>query len=130
MFFNMAHEFPVNETIPMSGPSYYPKLLCFFMVIFGMGGILTTARMPKDKYIEIPNIKNILFLVIILAIWAFLWQRFGYFYQIAFLAVGAILFYLNPEPISLKKIRNTVIIDVIIVGIFYIVFNLIMSVRI
>ena len=130
VFFVLALEFPKNSSaIFVAGPSFYPELLSGLMVVLSVAGIVSTLRTKEEKTLEIQNIGRYFLVLGIILTWVFLWQRFGYFYVVAFVCDFALLYLFNAEPNSWKKLGKTLLINSIMVAVFYVIFNLLMKVR-
>ena len=129
-FYIRAMSFPgaVQGQITPSGPVFYPQLLSALMVFLSVGGIASTLRKKEDKRLEIPNIGRYVFMLTIICAWVLLWEAYGNFYLIAFFCNGIILYVLNSEPNSTKKAFKILVIDTIIMVLFYIIFKLLMKV--
>lgn len=114
------------ETSPgvgyLSGPKFYPQALCGGMIILALIEVVRSLRKP-DKVIEIPNFKNYLIVLGITVAWVLMWQFVMNFYFASGICIFVMLVLLNPIPFSPKKILSSVVTDVIIVVIFYLLFT-------
>ncbi len=121
--FFVAQKLPLPPGLYVTSPGFYPSMISVLIFISCVVGIITTLR-KKDKSVEIPsNYKNILLVFVIIFLWILLWKNMGYFYLVSMLCMGLLIYFLNPSPNSFIKIRNTVFTDLIIILVFYIVFQ-------
>jgi hypothetical protein len=130
-FYIVAMSFPAGSGtgIAASGPSFYPQLLSALMVVFSLGGIVSTLRKRReDKLLEIPYFKRFLLVLGLICVWIIVWDKFGCFYLISFICNGILLYVFNNAPNTLKKLRNTLLIDAIIMAVFYLIFKVLMQV--
>ena len=63
--------------------------------------------------------------------WAFLWEKlgYGYFYLLSYIVSGGLLYFFNDTPRSVKKVINTLVVDAAVVGVYYVLFNVIVQLR-
>jgi len=127
-FFIMARNFPPTSGLYVSGPSFYPELLSAVMVLAGVVGIAVTLK-AKDTTIELANLHRVFYTFGIIVIWVILWQYTGKFYLISFVGSGVMLWLLNGEPASKKKLGKTLLINCIIIGAFFLVFRVLLKVN-
>ncbi|MDR1977816.1 MAG: tripartite tricarboxylate transporter TctB family protein [Synergistaceae bacterium] len=116
------------NTVLLSGPRFYPILLACLLIVFCLISIVFSARKP-DKFIEFPNIHRPLVTLGIFFAWTLIWQFWGFFYLVSSIAIFVITVFLNPEPMSVKKIRNAIVLDAIIMGLVYLLFTLLLNVK-
>ena len=114
-------ETPGIRTLFISGPRFYPIALAVLMIVFCVISIIDTLKKP-DKILEFPNAHKAVVTAAVTIIWIALWQYMGYFYLISFIAMGIILFYLNPAPASVKKICSSLAYDSVIIIFIYLTF--------
>ena len=107
----------------IGGTQFYPTLLCSLIILFSAIALVGAIRMPDNRYIELPNMKYYVIILAITVAWVALWQTIGMFYIVSYVMVGLVLYILNPAEYSLKKVRNTLIIDAILVGCGYLIFD-------
>ena len=107
----------------VSGPKFYPIMLGVIMLLVCAASIISVYKMEKDKFFELPNFHIPLILFAILLVWVSLWRLFGYFYLVSAVCMMALLVYLNPEPMSLKKIVKSVLINAVILLVTYLSFT-------
>ena len=112
----------------INGPKFYPILLAVLMIIFCVISILDTLKKP-DKIMEFPNAQKAITTGVVTFVWVSLWQYIGYFYLISFFSMAILLIYLNPAPFSLKKIRNSLLWDISIIGAIYLIFAIALKTR-
>lgn len=128
IFFIMTFSFKqAPGTIFATGPQFYPMLLCGLFFVLAVISIIHTLRAKEVKYIDIPFPKNYVFILAVVILWTVLWQILDAFYPVSFLGVGAMLYVLNPDKSSWKKLFKTLCIDLIIVIFVYVVFSILLK---
>ena len=113
----------------VSGPKFYPIVLSVLMIIFCAFSILNTLKGP-EKTLEFRNIQKPIIVLVITFLWIFMWNYVGYFYLCSFVAMGLLMFYLNPEKFSFRKIYKSLVFDAIIVTSIYIIFSVALKMQI
>ena len=113
----------------LSGPKFYPILLCSLLVLFSAIAMIDDLR-KEDKKVEIPNIKRFFIVLLIIALWLFLWIKLIGFYPSSMICIALMLLYLNPKKGFKNKIKETLIADIIIVGLIYFVFTVLLKAQI
>ena len=106
-----------------SGPKFYPMMLCAAMIVIAAVELVKAIAKPNDRVIEIPNFKNYLLILGGIIAWVLLWLYVLGFFLSGLICSFVLLFFLNPEPFSWKKLLNTAIIDAAIMGVFYLLFD-------
>lgn len=130
LFFKMTFEIKMPPGgVFTAGPRFYPMLLtgCTFAVC--VLSIILTARKKEDKILEIPHINKNLFFIVTAAVWAAVWELTGDFYIISFFCTGLLIHVFNPAPNSPQKWRTTVVADVIITAFVYVIFELLLKIK-
>ncbi len=110
------------------GPRFYPLLICALVVIFSIWALILVCRQKDDRIIEIHHKKNLLFVIAVVIIWAVLWQKVGQFYAVSFVAMAALLFFLNPEEQSAKKLLKSGGIALLVVSFVYAIFGAVLRI--
>ena len=114
-----------------AGPIFYPQMLSGLVVLFSAIGLIMTLRKKEDRVVDFPFPKRYVAVLALLCVWTVLWEIFGrgYFYLITYVVCAGLLYYFNDAPHSVKKVGYTLAVDAIIVGIYYVLFNIIVQLR-
>lgn len=108
------------------GPGYYPALICILLITACVLSIVSTYRGTEDRAIEMPNIKNALLIIGMVILFLVFWKLTKMFYVVSFLAVGTLLFFLNPQPETSVRLRKALMISLCMQGFIYVVFQRLM----
>ena len=106
-----------------SGPKFYPFLLCILIVLFSVWELIATLKDEEEKAVTWPNVSKSLSIIVIISIWIFVWQHFHIFYPISVIASAAMLYILNPQPKSVKKVLKSLAVAAVTVLIVYLIFS-------
>lgn len=106
----------------INGPKFYPILLSSLMILFCVISIIDTLKKP-DKILEFPNAQKAIITSVVTVIWIALWQSYGYFYLLSFIAMAFLMFYLNPAPSGMKKLCSSLAYDAAITASLYLIFT-------
>ena len=131
MFFVMSFDLPMTEPGMVIGSGYYPRVLSLLLICGSAAGLVTTFRDKKGKEVKVSIDRPLNFVLILalLTLVAFVWQRTREFYPITSLVVFILLFILNPEKISLKKVGKTLLLAAGLMGVIYATFTMALGIR-
>lgn len=107
----------------VNGSQFFPMLLGGLIVLFCICSVIDTLRKPEDEVVTVPKFGNIAISLGLTILWTALWQYVGYFYVVSFVFVALFIYIFNPAPHSPRKIRETLVFDVIIIAVIYLVFT-------
>jgi hypothetical protein len=113
----------------VAGPRFYPIMIGVLTVVFCIFSLIEVWRKP-DQITELENAQRPLVIFLIMVAWGIFWQTIGNFYLVSAIFAGLMMFYMNPEPISLKKAIKSILQSCIIMLIVYLIFSVILKIRI
>jgi hypothetical protein len=125
LFLLSTREFPSTFGI---GPGYFPRILSSLLIVFSVvSGAGELFR--KDEFIDLPKPANIVLVISSGVIFIALWHFLDRFYLSSFLVVSIMLFFLDPQPPSLKKAGKSIATGALIVVLVYFLFGKLLNFR-
>lgn len=128
-FIVMAKAFPAPLVKLQIMPSYYPTGVASLLIIFCVISLIKTFRTQDDRVVPVGNWGRIISVIIICILFAVLWKLTGLFYPVCFVATAALMFILNPQKKSLKKVGKALLYSLITQAVVYLVFTRLMHFR-
>lgn len=127
-FFLAASAMPDGDGYDV-GPAFFPRIMSILMMATAVIGMVTTWRKSQDSHVEISKPFQLLATIGVAVAFVALWTLTGQFLPLSFLAVAVLLHLLNPQPMSRGKLIKTLTISAIVVAVFYVVFDLLLGLR-
>ena len=125
-FLAMIAMFPDPMVKLTIGPGYYPAAICFLLIGASMISIFKTRKYDEDKDIELPKLHNAALVIGVVVLFLILWELTGMFYAVSFVAIGTLLFFLNPQPDKKARLIKALVISLCLQGFIYGVFERLM----
>lgn len=113
----------------IAGPKFYPILVGALMIFFCVLSLIEVWRKP-EQVIELENVHRPAIIFLICGAWAALWQLYGNFYLFSAFFAALIMFYLNPQPVSPGKALKSAVQSGCIMLVIYLVFSVMLKIRI
>jgi len=126
-FIVMAVNFPQAYVKLSIQPSYYPIGVAGLLILFCLISIYDTYRQKEDHVVDFGNLKRVLPVIGICVLYAVAWKLTKQFYLVSFVATTALMYILNPQPNSLKKLIRSAVYSLTIQVVVYIVFTKMMN---
>ena len=104
-------------------PSYYPIGIATLLLIFCAISIFKTAKLKDDKVIHVGNWKQIIFVIVICVLFVLFWKLTRLFYPVCFVATAALMYILNPQANSIKKLMKALLYSLATQAVVYLVFT-------
>ena len=125
----MIYNFPPPVLRLAIGPGYYPALLFAALIITSVISSIKTFRSSNDQMLVFPKIKNTMFVIVTFVAFWFFWEKTRQFYIVSFIAIGILLYFLNPQPSNVGRVVKAVVISLCIQVFVYVVFQRLMHFR-
>ena len=125
-FLVMITMFPDSVIKLTIGPGYYPAIVCFLLIGAAAISMFKTYRYDEDRRIELPKLHNAAIVIGVAALFLVLWELTGMFYVVSFIAIAALLFFLNPQPDRKARLIKAACLSLGIQGFIYGVFQKLM----
>ena len=127
-FIVLANNFPDAMVQLTIQPSYYPIGISALLILFCVISIVKTALSKEpDKTISFGNTQKVLITIALCILFGVLWSLTRSFYLVSFIIVAALMYFLNPQPHSLKKELKTLLYSLITQLVVYLVFQQLMN---
>lgn len=129
MFFVLSFTLPMSSPGVVIGPGYYPRSLSLLLIVSSLIGLYTNFRRTANKslIVDIPKPVYFFFVLVLALTVAAVWHITHRFYPIAVLATFLLLWFLNPEPSTLRKVVKTLLVGSVILGIIYLLFSVLLQ---
>lgn len=111
------------------GPAFLPTILGAGLMLFSILGAIGTYRRTANEALTINNPFSLAVTFGISIAYVALWYFVGQFYLWTFLAVTALIFFLNPSPALWRKLRSAALIGLGLTLGIYLVFERLLNVR-
>jgi hypothetical protein len=128
LFFLNGQSMPAGSRFDV-GPAYFPSILSVMLMVACLAGLFTTWRRREDRVIDIPHPGRMFATLAVAVTFAVLWQVTGQFFPLAFVAVAALLFMLNPAGTARQKLVTALSISAILITLIYVLFVLVLRMR-
>jgi len=130
-FFYLSFDLPMSTRGMVIGPGYYPRVVSALMAIASVAGLITNYRNRKTTQIivDIPRPGYFFFVLILAIVFIAIWQMYGHYYMVSGLAILTLLWFLNPEPASPKKALKTALIGGGLLGFVFVIFGIVLQLR-
>jgi len=129
MFFILSFNLPMSSPGVVIGPGYYPRSLSLLLILSSAMGLYTNFRKApnRNSAIDIPKPGYFIFVLGLALLVAAGWQITRSFYLIAVPATFLMLWFLNPEPSTVKKALKTFFVGSVILGVIFILFSILLQ---
>ena len=129
-FIVMAKNFPDAMVQLTIQPSYYPIGISALLILFCVISIVKTATSKQpDKIISFGKTLKVLITIALCILFGILWTLTRSFYIVSFIIVAALMYFLNPQPNSGKKVMKSLAYSLITQLVVYLVFQQLMNFR-
>jgi len=128
-FIVMALNFKEGFVKLVISEKYYPIGVAGLLIVACIISTIKTLAGDDDHKVEIKGWKNILLVLGTCIVFALLWKYVGHFYVIAFVLMSGLMYVLNPEPHSKKKVLKTLLTNLAIVLVIYVGFERLLNFR-
>ena len=129
-FIVMAKNFPDAMVQLTIQPSYYPIGISALLILFCVISIVKTATSKQpDKIISFGKTSKVLITIALCILFGILWTLTRSFYLVSFIIVAALMYFLNPQPNSGKKVMKSLAYSLITQLVVYLVFQQLMNFR-
>ena len=128
MFFLFSFQLPLTAPKLYIGPGYYPRVLSVLLIVASLAGLYTNYRKKEniDMRIDLPNLRYFFLVLAMAVLIAVVWHFTERFYFICIFSTLILLWFLNPDPVSARKVAKTIFIDIVILGTIYLLFSVVL----
>jgi len=127
-FFLSARQMPTGFGHDV-GPGFLPTALSLIMMSASVVGLISTLRKPDDRRLEFPAPGMLAFTAGLAVVFVAAWYVTEHFYPVTFLTLAALLYVLNPQSATWRKLASTLIVAGALVGIIYVLFGRVLGIR-
>lgn len=128
-FLTGALHFPEPVVHMTVGPAYFPAAVAAALILASVVSTVKVWLGTDDHEVRISAPLKVLFVIGTSLAFAFLWQAAGCFYIVSFSMLALLLYGLNPERRSLKKLLKALALSGMMQIFVYIVFERFMYFR-
>ena len=108
---------------------YYPIGVASLLIISCIVSTIKTFLGDDDHKIEITGWMRALMVLGVCIVYALLWEKIGYFYIVTFVLMSGLMYALNPEAHSIKKVIKTLVANLAIILVVYVGFQRLLHFR-
>jgi hypothetical protein len=122
-----------SQTLPKSsgggqiGPAYFSSIVSVLLILCCILSIVTTMK-KKDEHIPLPNLRYIIWTIVLSALFTAVWQWIGLFYVLSFVFLAILIYLYDQAKPSFKKAFKASAISLLMVLLVYGTFELLLGI--
>ncbi len=109
------------------GPSYFPNVLTAILILLCLASLVRTARKQETR-LRFPNLKYVLFTIVLTAVFIVCWQKLGSFYPATFVFLFLLIAVYRLEKGWKNAVGIGAAVALGLTAILYVLFALIMNI--
>jgi hypothetical protein len=121
-----------SQTFPKSsggqiGPAYFPGIVSVLLILCCILSLFTTMK-KKDEHIPLPNLRYIIWTIVLSALFTAVWEWMGLFYIVSFVFLAILIYLYDQAKPSFKKAYKASGISLLMVLLVYGTFELLLGI--
>ncbi|MED4601379.1 tripartite tricarboxylate transporter TctB family protein [Paenibacillus validus] len=127
-----AFFFISSQTLPKSssgqiGPAYFPGIVSVLLILCCILSFFTTMK-KNDQHIPLPNLRYIIWTIVLSALFTAVWEWMGLFYIVSFVFLAILIYLYDQAKPSFIKVCKAMGISLLMVLLVYGTFELLLGI--